>query len=354
MRAIQRRVGDNPLHLDTFLSYISLRIENENIPDAYWEEYISNYPLETIDHVIFMLIDRLTRTLPQTKELFFLLGILGGHAPIYFLELCLEQSVESTLDDLATKTSLVWRGQETIYISHSLYLAAIQKYDYISVFNQQSLAEQILHNLDKLHLDTFHRETIRIESLQILNAYKEASTYAYNLARMLFQDGQFQTSCRYYTIARECLERTGKDLGECLFHCMLGQISSKLQLENFTAETMRQELEDCKDTLKHSTLPKEAFQKCLTEYLIAENQFLHYLGEFHESLNKVKEILSILYRSKCSDIELIGSMWAEYAIAVKETSSLENALETFRKATNICPDSKNLRFEHMTHLSERY
>jgi len=353
VQAIQKRVGDNPLHLDTFLSYISLHIKNENIPRAYWKEYITNYPLGTIDHIIFLLIDRLTRTIPHTMEVLFLLGVLGGHSPVNFLECCLGRSIESTLDYLVTKTPLLWKGQEIIYVSHSLYLAAIQKYDYISAFLKQDLAERVLNCLDNLQLDAFHKETIRIDLLRILNEYEKASTYAFDLAKSLFQDGQFQASCRYYTITRECLAQIGVDSGERLFCCMLGQIRSKLQLENFTAETMRQDLKDCIDILEHSSLPTAAFQKYQIEYLIAKNQFLHYFGKFQDSLDTVRSILSLLYRSKCPDTELLGSIWAEYAIAVKETSSLENALETFRKATNICPDSRNLQFAHLTHLSAR-
>lgn len=354
VHAIQKRVGNNPLHLDTFLSYISLRIKNENIPKEYWKEYIENYPLEAIDHIIFLLIDRLARTIPHAIEVLFLMGVLEGHSPICFLERCLGYPIESTLNYLLTKTPLLWSSRKVVYVSHSLYLAAIQKYDYISVLLKQNLAESILDCLNELQLDAFHEKKIQIDMLQILNEYKKASIHALSLAEELFQDGQFQASCRYYTTARNCLVQAGTDSGEQLFRCMIGQIKSKLQLENFTEETMRQDLDNCNEVLQRSDLSTAVFQGCQIEYLIAENQFLHYFGKFQGSLDTTRKVLSLLYRAKHPDIELLGSMWAEYAIAVKETSSLENALKVFQKAEKICPASKNLRFAYLTHLSARY
>lgn len=354
MNIIQKRVGRNPLHLNTFLSYLSLSLKNKDIPDSYWEEYISNYPLETIDHTIFLLIGHLTRTVPQAMEIFFLLGILKGHAPPSFLDRCIEQSVENTLDYLATKTPLIRKGQGEIYVSHSLYLAALQRYDYISVFSKQHLSEQVLSCLDELQLDTFHREALLVDLLQILNAHNKVAEHAYDLAKALFQDGQFQASYCYFTIAKVCLEDMGTVSGESLFRCMLGQIQSRLQLEDFTLEDMRQIMEDCKDALSHSALPLETVRECQIEYLIVENKLLHYFGRFPESLSKTQEILSLLYRCECHNEELIGSMWAEYGVAIKETSTLQNALETLEKAMVICPESKYLRFVYLTHMSARY
>ena len=354
VQAIRRRVGHNPLNLDTFLAYIHLNMENGSIPESYLEEYITNCPIENINHIIFLLINRLVHTMQYTAELLFMLGILGGHAPEKFLTGCIEQPIYGTLDQLLTKTPLLWRGQAEIYVSHSLYLAAIQNYNYISAFRKQELAQRLLEHLDELELDAFHRSSVQVELLQILKINDRAALCAFDLAQELFQDGQFHASYRYYVTAQICMEQMAVYPTELLARCMVGQICCKLQLENFTEEELTQELKDCREVLSHSLMPEESAREHFTAYLIAENQFLHYFGKFQESLAAVRNILSLLYRNKCSDVELIGAMWAEYAIAVKETSSLPDALDTFQKAVRICPESKNLRFAQLTHLSERF
>lgn len=352
-KIIQRRVGKNPLHLDTFLDYLSLRTKNENIPEAYWEEYIANCPLENINHTIFLLIDRLARTLRHAGEILFVLGILGGHSSEFFITLCIGEAVAETLDYICTETSLLKKQGEEICVSHSLYLAAIQKYDYLSSFSKQRLAAGVYEYLDEAGLDSFRRAVACIELLKTLGEQKKSAECAFNLAETLFKDGQFQASSRYYTEARVFLETIDGIDEALLFRCMLGQIKCRLHLEEFTAESIQRDIDNCKEALDHCAVSEELAREYLIDYLIAKNQFLHYFGKFQESLHEVGNILSLLYRCECPNVELIGAMWAEYAIAVKETSSLENALETFRRAVRICPGSRNLQFAHLTHLSEK-
>lgn len=353
VRSIQQRVGCNPLHLDTFLSYICMAAEAD-IPSSYLEEYIINCPIENIDDVIFRLIERVTRSLPCAGAIFFFLGMLSGQASEEVLEDCVGRSIHETLDRLATETPLLWRGGSEIHISHSLYLAAVQRTNYISAFQKQELASRLLERLDGLSMDALHSGSVRVELLQILKEFDLAATHAFELAEDLFRDGQYQASYRYYTVARTCLNKLYACPEDLLFRCMLGQIRCRLQLENFTEEELEQSLKDCQDTLELCPASGAAAAVLRVEYLMAKNQFFHYFGRFQESLETVRETLSLLYRAKCPETELLGSAWAEYGIAVKETFSLQQALSVFRKASVVCPGSNNLRFALYTHMSENY
>ena len=206
VRSIQQRVGCNPLHLDTFLSYICMAAEAD-IPSSYLEEYIINCPIENIDDVIFRLIERVTRSLPCAGAIFFFLGMLSGQASEEVLEDCVGRSIHETLDRLATETPLLWRGGSEIHISHSLYLAAVQRTNYISAFQKQELASRLLERLDGLSMDALHSGSVRVELLQILKEFDLAATHAFELAEDLFRDGQYQASYRYYTVARTCLNK---------------------------------------------------------------------------------------------------------------------------------------------------
>lgn len=266
----------------------------------------------------------------------------------------------SDLDYILTETPMLQHSQDTVFLSHSLFLEALKNSSsYISKLRRQEIARNLLDKIELLGLDNYHYNVIRINIFCELDSHDEVSKLSASFARELYTLGQFNHSFSYYMLAdkhySKCFD--GEDsISEFSCELALGKTECKIKTENFSKDELESDIKECRRLISKVSDNKG---KSLTDYavrvMLLENYFYHYYGEFLQALSITERLLEIAEASDAGrDTEFLGAIWAEYAIAVKETSSLENALQIFRKASKLCPDSHNLRFARLTHLSEKY
>ena len=77
----------------------------------------------------------------------------------------------------------------------------------------------------------------------------------------------------------------------------------------------------------------------------------HYWGDYRTSLAAIEHTVGEL--NKETPAELAGRVWLEYAIATKETKSLNQCLQVFRQGRQQCPGNAALLFSNLTKVAER-
>lgn len=352
------KVGPNPLLVNAFVTYLN-KMAFVDIPKELRKSYIETVPIDGGAQIIPALIDTLSKEDEYYGALFFLAYILNGEVPLNIIEY-ISSSQPQKLERLLRDTDIFRLSNETIRVTHALYLDYFSSLRYIALVYQQTLAKKMLSRDFQKRLKLKHddKQIYLIRLNDILCNVKKTAELSLKFGKNLFFGGQYALSQTYIQKANEkfsSLVRNEADFAVPRIEAKIILLKNELYLH----EKVRHELEEIIRQISEifSCLTDKAGKtpECdalYLQYCLVQMRLYHYWGEYHTSYNIIHDAIERIENT--SPRELVGDIWTEYAIATKELESLSACLKQFRKGRKACPNYLPLLYSNFTHLSEKY
>lgn len=358
-KLILEKAGYTLLLINTLLTYLKTRGFRE-LPQHLWADSIASMPVDHGQQIIPMLVDTLSSKGPYYSGIFFLTGLFQGHVALCVIEQILGDK-QDALDDLLQHTDIYTLFQNQLYVTHTLYLDYFVTGQYLTITYQQELARKILSMAEQTPLfSSYEEESIcRIRLYKILGEIEEVATQSLAFGISTQQYGQYSLSQTYIKLAEEQLT-----ILECKapalwvsrhIEALLALLQNELYLQEMERESLRQKLallDECLAKVPPGDQEQPKIRELNIRACLVRMRLYHYWGDYRTSLIAIERAIEELRED--TSPELAGHVWLEYAIATKETKSLNRCLQVFRQGRRKCPGNAALLFSNLTHLSEKY
>lgn len=358
-KLILEKAGYTLLLINTLLVYLKTQKFLE-LPQFLWADNIASLPVDHGQQIIPMLVDTLSTRGPYYSGLFFLTGLFQGHIDLSMVEQILGNN-QDALNDLLQHTDIYTLAQKQLHITHTLYLDYFITGQYLTITYQQELARKVLTMLEQTPPFVSQEEEAicRIRIYEILGELEEVAVQSLDFGISTQQYGQYGLSQTYIKLAEEhlaILESKNPSLWVSRhIESLLALLQNELYLQEMDRENLQEKLtllNECLEKVPLTDREQPKIHELNIRASLVRMRLYHYWGDYRTSLTAIECAVKEL----CEDTptELVGRVWLEYAIATKETTSLNQCLQVFRQGRKHCPRNTALLFSNLTHLSEKY
>jgi len=352
-----KKIGPNPLYLTAYIESVKCDLNAGRLLSQNIESYIKSYEISNFNAILTNYITTVVKRSEYNTIICFTLAMLHGKVDLDIIETLLGNNYMTKLSFFLDDAKFVSKNNKTIFISHDLYLDSLKVFcDNMPLLMQQNMAEKLLTIKRISNPNTGEFIETKINLLKILGKTLELINQSVYYAVELFTQGQYNKSNEQFGIAYDSLyDLSENDIlsNDVEFECRCGHLAIKLKLNTFQKNGIGfiTEINQCKMFLLSKFvdhIPDDEIKLYLIEY-----RYYHLLGDFSQALVIAKKMVDIINYNSVST-SLASKVLSEYCIAIKETSSLNNALKEYKNAMKKYPDSVELKFARLSHLASKY
>lgn len=356
---ILSKTGNNFLVISTYISILINKGINF-LPDDEMINIISDCPYSHFS-LIELLINSLSEYSQYYSGLFFITSILNGKLPLDYTIKILG-CTKKDIDYILKTTNIYTLSNKWLYINHGLYLDAMSSFSYIGITYEQEIADKLLDNecLNAYITDSDEREMCIIQLYEVKNIDTIVIERSVDFSEHMHRNGQYNISKKYAEKAIDKYNQMrykSEKMEWYYIKAIETFIMNEIYIQSFDKSkffTWLEKIEECFENRNKYFIKFSDYDVVKIKYYLIKNRIYHLLGDYKTSMEIIKSAQKFMMNNENISDKIKGSVWSEYAIAIKENYTLDKSLRIFREGRKQLPHQYNLLFSELTHLSEKY